>query len=292
MPELPEVQTTVTELRKHVCGLRVVDLWTDWPRITRYPTSIAALTKKLKGQKIIDVTRRAKYIVMHLDRGGRLYVHQKMSGHLLYGKWKQEDTRWISQLDGEHHDPKNQFIRLVLSLDNGYHVALADQRRFGKIILADTADLPPIKELQELGPEPLDITKAEFRHLFTAKRGSIKQTLMDPRFIVGIGNIYADEILWTTDLHPLARVENLTQTEVDRVYHAMQSILLRAIQYQGSSMDDYRLPSGKKGRYQELHNAYHRTGEACRKQDGGIIQRMKLGGRSAHFCSVHQQYTP
>ncbi len=291
MPELPEVQTTVNELRKHILHLSIANLWTDWPRIARYP-SITTISKKLRGQLITDVTRRAKYIVIHLKKGGKLYVHQKMSGHLLYGKWQFADQRWTSQLAGDHHDPKNRFIRLVIGLSNGYQLALADQRRFGKIILTDTAALPPIKELQELGPEPLELSKKDFRALFEKKRGNIKQTLMDPRFIVGIGNIYADEILWSIDLHPLARLEHLTKEDIDRLYTSTRRILTKAIHYQGSSMDDYRLPSGKKGRFQELHNAYHRTGEPCKRNDGGSIERLKIGGRSAHFCSVHQRHTP
>ncbi|MEK7589359.1 MAG: bifunctional DNA-formamidopyrimidine glycosylase/DNA-(apurinic or apyrimidinic site) lyase [Patescibacteria group bacterium] len=291
MPELPEVQTTVNELEKHIIGLSISDLWTDWPRIARFPQSIDLLAAKLRHQRIIAVTRRAKYIVIKLSGGGNLYVHQKISGHLLYGKWKVENNSWISQLEGEYCDPKNRFIRLVISLDNGYQIALADQRRFGKIMLTDDAALPPIKELQELGPEPLDVSKKEFRKLFNKKRGSIKQTLMDPRFIAGIGNIYADEILWATNFHPLTRVEQLTATSIDHIYAATRRILIKAIRYQGSSVDDYRLPSGKKGRFQEMHNAYRRTGQLCSRNDGGIIQRLKLGGRSAHFCSIHQRLT-
>jgi len=289
MPELPEVQTTVNALRKHLPGLSVTDLWTDWPRITRYPSSIKKLRQKLIGQKIIDVTRRAKYIVMKLQSKGRLFVHQKMSGHLLYGKWNYDGRQWVSALASDHLDPKNRFIRLIISLDNGYQVALADQRRFGKIMLTDDARLPPIKEIRELGPEPLKLSGTKFRQLFTQKRGALKQTLMDPRFIAGIGNIYADEILWATDLHPASRIEALPKTDIDRIYGAMRRILRAAIRRQGSSTDDYRTPSGAKGSFQLLHRAYHRTGELCSRQDGGIIERVRLAGRSAHFCPVHQR---
>ncbi|MDP3763989.1 MAG: DNA-formamidopyrimidine glycosylase, partial [bacterium] len=125
--------------------------------------------------------------------------------------------------------------------------------------------------------------------LFEKKKGRIKQVLMDPTFIAGIGNIYADEILWASCLHPLSRVENLKEKDLKIIYGHMVKILKKAIKHQGSSMDDYRMPSGEKGSFQDLQNAYQKTGEKCKKKDGGIMERLKLGGRSAHFCPKHQK---
>src|SRR3989344_3059611 len=108
---------------------------------------------------------------------------------------------------------------------------------------------------------------------------------MDPTFIAGIGNIYADEILWSSGLHPLSRVENLNKKDLKNIYNHTVTIIKKAIKYKGSSMDDYRVISGEKGSFQNLQNAYQLTGKKCKKKDGGVIQRLKLGGRSAHFCS-------
>ena len=111
---------------------------------------------------------------------------------------------------------------------------------------------------------------------------------MDPTFIAGIGNIYADEILWASGIHPLSRTENLDKKDLKNIYSHTVRILKKAIKYKGSSMDDYRILSGEKGRFQDVLNAYQKTGEKCKKKDDGIIERIKLGGRSAHFCPKHQ----
>ena len=111
---------------------------------------------------------------------------------------------------------------------------------------------------------------------------------MDPSFIAGIGNIYSDEILWDSGYHPLTRVENLKDKDLKKIFFSTIKILKKAIKYKGDSMDDYRLPSGEKGEYQNIQSAYHQTGKKCKKGDGGIIQRLKVGGRSAHFCQKHQ----
>lgn len=112
---------------------------------------------------------------------------------------------------------------------------------------------------------------------------------MDPMFIAGIGNIYADEILWASGLHPFSRVENLNKNDLKIIYSQTIRILKKAIKYKGSSIDDYRIPSGEKGSFQNLQNAYQLTGKNCKKKDGGVIERIKLGGRSAHFCPKHQK---
>jgi formamidopyrimidine-DNA glycosylase len=289
MPELPEVETIVRELKRTIVGLRFKDAWADWEKTVAQAGGLDNFKKEIKRKKILSVRRRAKYIVIDIEGKKTLFIHQKMSGHLMYGKWVLKDEKWVSTIAGPlRDDPKNQYIRLVMWLSNGYQLVLGDLRRFGKIILIDDEKVDSLKEIRELGPEPLEISFPEFSELFVKKKGRIKQVLMDPHFIVGIGNIYADEILWKVGLHPISRVENLDDKDLKKIYTAMQDILKLAIKNRGSSMDDYRTPSGKKGNFQNLHNAYHRTGEKCRRKDGGVIERLKLAGRSGHFCSVHQ----
>lgn len=289
MPELPEVETIVRELKKTLPGLRLRDAWADWPKTLRQAGGLEHFKKEIKDKKILTVRRRAKFIVMDIEGKKTIFIHQKISGHLMYGKWKITDGKWKSAIPGPlRDDPKNQHIRFILNLSNGYQLALGDLRRFGKVILVDDEKVNDLKEMRELGPEPLEILFPEFKKLFLKKKGRIKQVLMDPRFVVGIGNIYADEILWRVNLHPASRVENLDDKDVKSIYKTMKEVLKLAIKNKGSSMDDYRIPSGKKGNFQNLHKAYHRTGEACAKKDGGIIERMVIAGRSAHFCPVHQ----
>ena len=292
MPELPEVETIVRELNKKIVGLRIKDAWIDRPKTVRQAGGVEFFKKAIKNKKIQSVTRRAKYIIINIEGAKTIFVHQKISGHLLYGKWEQDaDGKWSSKLPGPlRNDPDNRFIRLIFFLNNGFQLALSDLRRFAKVILTDDKKVATLKEIHELGPEPLDINVKTFRELFKKKRGRIKPVLMDPKFIAGIGNIYGDEILWEAGYHPLSRVENLTEKDINKILKAVRDILKKAIRCGGDSMDNYRRTSGEKGGYQNIQKAYQQTGKKCGKKDGGVIKRLKIGGRSAHFCPKHQQF--
>lgn len=289
MPELPEVQTTVNYLKPKLVGLRFTDIWSDREKTVKQAGGIANFRKEIKNKKIVDIYRQAKYIVIDIEGDKSIFIHQKISGHILYGQWTMANGLWQSNIRGPlKDDPENKYIRVLFSLSNGYQLALSDLRRFGKIVLVKDKDVSNLKEIRDLGPEPLEINFKEFSNLFEKKKGRIKQVLMDPFFIVGIGNIYGDEILWKAGLHPLSRVENLGQDDLKRIHKATKEVLEKAIKLQGSSVDDYRLPSGEKGKFQSVHNAYQQTGKKCKKKDRGIIERIKVSGRSAHFCPKHQ----
>src|SRR3989344_2785053 len=200
MPELPEVETIVRDLRKKIVGLKITDVWADWPKTLKQAGGIDGFKKQVKNKKILSVRRRAKYIVMDIEGKKTIFIHQKISGHLLYGKWKLSKGVWLSQISGPlKEDRQNGYIRFVLVLDNGYQLALSDLRRFGKVILVDDDKVKDLKEIRDLGPEPLEISFKIFEALFNppsprlrrAKKGRIKQVLMDPTFIAGIGNIYS-----------------------------------------------------------------------------------------------------
>ena len=315
MPELPEVQTTVNDLQKKLVGLRFKDVWTDWPKTFRKAGGFEGFKKAIKNKKILDVRRRAKFIIIDIDpvrsrardkvtspkdRGAAtsngvegkysIFIHQKISGHLLYGKWQMANDKWQSIAKGPlKNDSKNGFIRTIWLLSNGFQLAFSDLRRFGKIILVKDGEIEKNKEIKKLGPEPLEISFNEFKKLFARKKGRIKQVLMDPFFIAGIGNIYSDEILWDAGYHPLSRVENLSEADLKKIYNSVLKILKKAIKAGGTSIEDYRKISGEMGRYQDYTKAYHQHGEKCSKKDGGVIQRIKVGGRSAHFCPKHQK---
>jgi len=290
MPELPEVETTVRYLRPKLLGKSFVDVWADWEKTVRQAGGLTNLKKEIKNKRIVNVYRRAKFIVIDVKGDKSLFIHQKISGHLLYGKWQLKNGVWFASKSGPlKDDPENKYIRVVFGLSNGNQLALSDLRRFGKIILVKDKDVSNIKEVRDLGPEPLDIGLKNFKKLFERKKGRIKQVLMDPFFIVGIGNIYADEILWKSGIHPLSRVENMDNKDIKIIFKYTKEILEKAIKMGGSSVDDYRMPSGEMGEFQNVHNAYQRTGEKCRKRDGGTIERIKIGGRSAHFCPKHQK---
>lgn len=289
MPELPEVETIVRELRKKIIGLRIVDFWSDKEKPVRQAGGMAKFKKEIKNKKILSIMRRAKFIVIDLEGDKSLFIHQKISGHLMYGHWELKNNQWLSKISGPlKEERENGYIRYIWILSNGYQLAMSDLRRFSRIILVKDRDVSGLKEIRDLGPEPLEIDFKKFKSLFNKKRGNIKPVLMDPFFIVGIGNIYSDEILWDSGFHPLSRVENLREGDLRKIFFSTQKILKKAIAAKGSSVDDYRMPSGEKGRYQEMEKAYQQTGKKCSKKDGGTIKRLKVGGRSAHFCPKHQ----
>jgi len=291
VPELPEVETIVRGLNQKVVGLKIKDVWTDWPRMIKtHP--LDKFKREIRGRKILRAHRRAKYIIMELSGGKALIIHQKISGHLLYGKWKIENKKPVAITKGPIKlDPQNRFIRFILYLSNGYMLGLSDLRRFGKVLLANADKVEEIAEIKKLGPEPLDpkFTFKKFKELMAKKRGVVKRVLMDQFTIAGIGNIYSDEVLWYAGIHPLHRVEKLNDRELAAIYKSIRSVLKKAIGAKGDSEQDYRTLEGKEGGYQKMQKAYGQTGEKCQKHDGGVIKKVKIGGRSAHFCPVHQR---
>ncbi len=284
MPELPEVQTIVSDLKKVLPGLKITGFWTDI-------ASVGKIEDKAVARKISGLERKGKNILIHLSGNLTLLIHQKMTGHLLYGKWKVKDREWKSIIPGPLNDPENRFIRLLFFLSNGRQLALCDMRKFAKALTWPTDKLAELDDIKNLGPDPFDknFTFRRFKEIIAKKSGKIKTVLMDQSLISGIGNIYSDEILWFSGVHPLKPAQKLKNEEIKKIYQAMRPILKKAIRARGSSYIDYRDAFGRKGKYQEMHYAYQMTGIKCKKKDGGIIKKIKIGGRSAHFCPVHQK---
>ncbi len=285
MPELPEVQTIINDLKKVLPGLKITDFWSDIP-------SFRKIGKEVVGRRILKLERRGKNILIVLSGNKTLVIHQRMTGHLLYGKWKLQGKEWKSLISGPLlKDPQNRFIHLIFGLSSGKQLALSDLRKFAKVLVWPADKMDQLPEIAKLGPEPLEpfFSLGKFRDILKKKLGKIKVVLMNQEVIAGIGNIYSDEILWESGIHPLAQVEKFDDNDLKRIFNAIKKVLNKAIKEKGDSMSDYRRPSGEKGRYQEIQNAYHMTGQKCRKKDSGIIKRMKIGGRSAHFCPVHQK---
>lgn len=299
MPELPEVETIVKDLNRTVQGLKITDVWTDWKKMVKKP-SYSEFVRQIKNRKILKARRRAKYILIDLSKSKTLIIHQKISGHLLYGKWQIKDKEVKSLLSGPlKEDPQNRFIRLIFYLNNGKQLGLSDLRRFARVLLIDTNKVNQLEEINNLGPEPLDknFTFKKFKEILESKkaargeprqrRGKIKQVLMNQNIIAGIGNIYSDEILFEAKIHPLKNVQKLEQEDLKKIYQAIKKILRRAVLLRGDSMSDYRDVKGKKGRYQDVQKVYQREGEKCYRCEG-IIKRIKISGRSAHYCPTCQ----
>jgi len=310
MPELPEVQTTVNGLNAHVVGLTIKDVWTNYNSpywkgsdTVKDPVYFKYFKKNVIGRKVTSVDRRAKNILMHLDSGSTILVHMKMTGHLLYGRYKflpacagrakNKNDPWAAIEPESLKDPYNRHIRFLLTFNNGRHLALSDVRRFAKVALADTKTIHDSAHLKGLGPEPLEIAftfNAFNERLNKRPQGKIKLVLLDQTIIAGIGNIYSDESLWRAGIHPLERVNNISLAKRKLLYKSIRTTLLHGIDFGGDSTSDYRNVLGEKGSFHERHYAYQQTGLPCKKKGcRGIIERIIVGGRSSHFCSVHQR---
>ncbi len=308
MPELPEVETTVRSLNRVVKGLRITDVWSNYnsafhkgKKNIKDVSYFAFFKKQIVGKKILNVERRAKNIIINLSGNISVLVHMKMTGHFLFGDYtkkvfksgKLKVESWEPKnKTGPLNDPMNRFIRMVWTLSNGKHLAFSDLRRFAKIHLLDAHEKYSDKYIKELGPEPLDknFTFEQFKKRLTQKPfGRIKNVLIDQTILSGIGNIYSDEILWVSGIHPLSSPTRIPSEKLKKVYKEMGRILNKAIKIGGDSASDFRGIDGRPGGYQNFHQAYRQTGKKCRKRNcAGIITRLKIGGRSAHFCPIHQ----
>jgi len=223
--------------------------------------------KRLKGVKIIGVRRRAKILMIDLANGSSLVFHLKLTGQLLFNSKPGKESR------------------AIFKFDDGTNLVFNDTRKFGwwKMVKGTS----PIEE--KFGPEPLDknFTLKKFEKILSQKgRAKIKPLLMDQNFIAGIGNIYSDEILFEAGINPLRRVEGLKFDEIERIFKAIKKILKRAIRYRGSSVEYYLDAYGQKGNYVKYHKVYHQ--KKCFRC-GTKIEKIKLGGRSAHFCPKCQK---
>ncbi|MFZ3057599.1 MAG: DNA-formamidopyrimidine glycosylase [Minisyncoccales bacterium] len=285
MPELPEVETIVRDLRKEVLHRTFIDIWTDAKGMIKKDT-LESFKKKLIGKEIIGVRRRAKNILIDLSDDYILLIHQKIAGHLLFGKWKQEKGIWVSEKEGPLlTDPINKYLHIVFTLDDKKQLALSDARKFAKAELWKKKELMSSKEFNKIGPEPLTdvFTLSEFKKLFEKKKGKIKQVLMDQNFISGIGNIYASEILFKAKIHPEEEIKNLKDEDLKNIYTAMRDILNKAIELRGDSFSDFRTLYGEKGGAQNMNKVYQKENKPCPRCKG-MIRRITQGGRGTFFC--------
>lgn len=283
MPELPEVETTIRGLRKKVLKRTFIDVWTNTPKIIKKPKTFVDFKKQILGERINNITRRGKNIIFHLSHKKILLVHQKMTGHFLFGKWEKEGRDW-RVLSGPLAKKENSYIRLLFTLDNNSMLALSDLRKFAKAELWKEQEFKDLA-LKDLGPEPLErkFTFSKFVKRLRAKKGKVKQVLLDQTVIAGIGNIYSDEILFEAKVHPLKTMPELTKNDLNKIFKAMKRILQKSIRLQGDSFSDYRTVTGEKGGFQKHTKVYQNEGEEC-WACGCEIQKLKVAGRTSHYC--------
>lgn len=300
MPELPEVQTTVNGINTVAKNRLIRDVWTDFKSEAKMfsstiknPEYFKRFKKAVNGSSIVKAERRAKNVLIHLDNKETILIHMKMTGHIMYGKYvfdKKKNSWGPEKGQIALDDPYNRFVHLVFILDNGFHLVLADTRKFAKVILLNDETR---KEIDLLGPEPLsdDFTLDVFsKNINRWQNKYIKTALMDTRLIAGIGNIYSDEILHIAKVLPERKISSLSSVDFKNIYKNIKPLLLKGIDFGGDSMSDYRNIYGEKGRFQAKHKVYRRKGEKCVGRGCvGIIERTIVNGRSAHFCRMCQK---
>ncbi len=287
MPELPEVQTTASGLNRVLPGLVITNAWTEYNSkyfhgkdTIKDPVYFKYFKKTIKNCKILSVSRRAKNVLINLSNNHTILIHMKMTGHVMYGDYNRKD-------------PYNRFIRFIIYLSNGKTMELCDTRKFAKVTLLKTDKMHETVHLKGIGPEPLEkeFTLELFQNQINKKpKGKIKAVLLNQEIIAGIGNIYGDESLWRAGIHPEQTVESIKSNKLKELYKAIRTTLSKGIDFGGDSMSDYRNIDGEKGKFQEQHKAYRKTGEKCSKPNcKGIIKKIVVAGRSTHFCFAHQQ---
>lgn len=281
MPELPEVTTMVNGLKAKILNKVIIKVWTDREKLIKNK-SFNIFKEELLKTKIIDIFRKGKVVCFQLSNKKILLIHPKMSGHFLIGKWEKRERGWYSK------DSFNKYIHLMLWLDNGIMVAFSDLRQFARIELWDEGNISKASLIQKLGTDALEIKLTEFRKILGKSGKKIKQLLMEQSLVAGIGNIYADEILFQAKIHPSRIAKELTEKKVEAIHRLIKPILEDAIILGGSSISDFFSIEGHSGRFQEKIRVYRRNGKKCLNCET-IIERQKIGGRSSHFCPKCQE---
>jgi formamidopyrimidine-DNA glycosylase len=265
MPELPEVETIRRSLLPHVVGTTILEVDVRERRL-RQPLD-ANLERLLCGRTFTGIGRRGKYLLFELDDGRTLLVHLGMSGHLAV------KTAAAGTLRHDH-------VRIELS--SGAALIFNDPRRFGLMRLGKMQELV---ELTNVGCDPLleNWPLETWRYMTRDRRLPIKSFLMDQRLIAGIGNIYANEMLYEAGIRPRRRASRLRLADLQRLSDAMQMVLNEAVRLGGSSISDYRDADGRPGYFQMHHAVYDRADQPCRRCST-IIRRVVLSGRSTFYC--------
>ena len=269
MPELPEVETVRRSLELVLPGRTIVDLVVREPRL-RTHVDEDRLHELIRGRRVLSLTRRAKYVLIHVTGGSCLLVHLGMTGQVLMVSPAQ---------------PLDKHDHLIFTLDNGAEMRFRDPRRFGSVVAVEEKRLPEHESLIHLGPEPLsDDLTADY--LFRRSRKSkmpVKSFLMDQRVVVGVGNIYASESLFLAGVHPLRAAGRLSLARWQKVHAAIRQVLQEAITAGGTTLSDFRDSNGSSGYFQTMLRAYGRRGEPCLICQSPIRARV-VAGRSTFYC--------
>jgi formamidopyrimidine-DNA glycosylase len=269
VPELPEVETIVSDLRPHLVGRTIVRCDLRFPSLVRHPEP-EMFVDSIVGLTIETLGRRGKYILAGLEGGAQLVIHLGMSGQL----------RLV-----DAQTPLADHTHVIMDMDDGRQLRYRDPRRFGRLLLGTEASLIAAGRMPRLGPEPIDADFGadDLYMRLRRRRAPLKAVLLDQTTIAGVGNIYADESLHRARLRPDRAAGSLSRMSVKRLHEALREALQVAIRNRGSSVDSYRDAWGEVGSQQEQLLVYGRAGEPC-YTCGRPLALVRIAGRSSVFC--------
>ena len=268
MPELPEVETIKEDLRELVVGSTVERVEVLDPALVEQP-SAAEFARRLDGVRITGARRRAKHLIVELDSGDALVFQLKIGGQLLLVPPVEEP--WTA-------------LMVVLQLDGGRRLFLRDQTGFTRTRLLDAEELEA--RLAPLGPEPLEegFAVEYLRETLGGRRAQIKPLILDQKVVAGVGNIYADEILFDARLHPRRKANTLSEAEWRKLYEAIRENLAAGVEHRGTTVRLYRDVLNRPGEHQNHLQIFEKHGGPCPEGCGGEVVQEKVGGRPTHFC--------
>ncbi len=267
MPELPEVETIVRGLNSMVKGLTVQRL----PHVSPHLLKREPQLRQLTGDTFKSFERRGKYIIAFLKSGRRLMIHLRMSGRILVG----EDQR---------RRDKHDHLEIVFRA-RSRRLVFRDVRKFGVIQFVRDGQQ---ETLNRLGAEAPAITASQLQALVCKSKRPVKSLLLDQYVIAGLGNIYVDESLYRSYIHPLRASSSLSAKEIRALARAIRQIMALAIKNLGTTFDSYSGVNGETGRFARYLKVYNQNGSRCGKCSD-IIVKIKVGGRGTHFCPTCQK---
>lgn len=288
MPELPEVETIRRGLARLLVGRRVSAAHNyDSPK--SFPNAEADCMNFLIGATIAEVRRRAKVLLIELSTDYTLVVHLKMTGQLVYVGTE----RWGGghPNDSFIHELPDRFTREHIEFVDGSRLYFNDLRKFGWMKLMPTAEVPNLSFMQKVGPEPLEdsFTSSDFIPRIRRRNNTtIKAAILDQTVLAGVGNIYADESLWMTRLHPATRVRDVTDAQLAELLTNIKAVMSLSIEKGGSTDKNYVDAEGNKGSYLTFANVFRRDGQPCTRHPDVLIEKLRVAGRGTHICPVCQ----
>jgi formamidopyrimidine-DNA glycosylase len=283
MPELPEVQTVVSQLKQKIVGKKIVKVWSDWQKNIR--PSYAKFARMVKDATALDARRFGKHIVIDLDNGYSIAAHLKMTGHFLVKNARNRESPAFTK------DPKNRHIHHIITFSDGATLEFSDMRKFGWWRVVKTTEVELLPSIASLGIDALSpgLTTKLFQKLLSRRnQRPVGEVLLEQNLIAGIGNIYRSEALFLAGIFPTRLIKNIKPDEWKKLLSAIKTVLRKSIKMRGTSDSDFRDTDGLIGGFQRVLYVYARAGEACKKC-GTIILRKKLGQRSVFYCNKCQR---